>query len=601
MSFKTVNIVDAQLEDITSELNLPIVTGSSSNTYQRFPSNSASTSQVIFNIQVPSLSTAVSRKFLVTTKIILKIDFADDIEPDQTVFSYAESDALQAFPFNSLVTTAQASINNTSLTCNTNQIIAPLLKLYNPEELAKFNSLCPSLVDAFYLNYAQGVGSNNNCLGGYNVGSYNREYIPRGAFPVTITSDLEGKLILPYTIKSAAPGNAGDPAVYPRSIYVSFITTEPILFLSPLISGSSVDQSAFIGINNMNLTFNIGQCNKVWSSGTFVKTVSGGVKSVSAIKNISLPTPFQAPSMLLNFFTLPPTLYSKLSSKNVCHYNQYASYTYQYGQDLASQATQEIAFSNVQLNQIPTKMIIIARKKLSDQTWENSNSFLTITKLSMNFNNHSGILASANQQQLYNMSIQNGSTQNYYEFSGAGAVGSSYVADVTGDLVKNDGTNCIIPTTGSVLVIDPAIDLGLDVEYSNCSSGQFNIQFNVTVTNQTKDTFQPELLLICVNSGIFTTENGSSSIETGLFNREMVLETKSKPGILDSMSFKTITGGALENVNSIHKHLKCMFSRNGDHEKEVDNGQHYENGNGMSAGSFSAGSVKRIHRYSQKR
>jgi hypothetical protein len=44
--YKYVNVVDAMIDDITDVSTLPIVTGAESNTYQVFPSNSITSSNV---------------------------------------------------------------------------------------------------------------------------------------------------------------------------------------------------------------------------------------------------------------------------------------------------------------------------------------------------------------------------------------------------------------------------------------------------------------------------------------------------------------------------------------------------------------------------
>ena len=60
---------------------------------------------------------------------------------------------------------------------------------------------------------------------------------------------------------------------------------------------------------------------------------------------------------------------------------------------------------------------------------------------------------------------------NYYEFSGSGN-SNTY-----------QGVPTVVPTIGSILCIDPAIDLGTDPQYTNMSSGQYNMQFTVTLEN----------------------------------------------------------------------------------------------------------------------
>lgn len=186
---------------------------------------------------------------------------------------------------------------------------------------------------------------------------------------------------------------------------------------------------------------------------------------------------------------------------------------------------------------------------------------------------------------------------NNYEFSGKGVSNNA------------DGTPVIMPTIGSILCVDPALDLSIDAQYSNMSGGQFNMQFDIQLENQSTEEVTPTIYLVVVNSGLFCTENGSSSLVTGVLNQEMVLETKTQDAVSDSHTYsKKIIGGSIENLNSIHKHLKGSFSKASEKEKLIDS-----DGGGMSAGGMSAGGMnntdfapavsgkqRRIHKHASK-
>ncbi len=220
--YKYINVVDAIIDDITDVSTLPIITGAESNTYQVFAANSISPQQLTYNVQIPNTSTTLNRKIMVTTQMTLKIDLKRDAAAGTILFNYGVSDCIQAFPFNSSVNTIQCNINNASVTVNSQQIMAPLLKLYNPRELEMYNSMCPSLVDGFYYYYKDGIGSNNNMLATYTTGSYDNAYIPRGAFPVTIYDNPNATgAPLPYLIKSAK--NAAGDETSQSSVYVTYI------------------------------------------------------------------------------------------------------------------------------------------------------------------------------------------------------------------------------------------------------------------------------------------------------------------------------------------------------------------------------------------
>jgi hypothetical protein len=545
--FKLVNIVDSQLNDIESEITLPVITGSSSNNFQTFNAQSGvGTSQIQFNVQIPSLSTAVSRHFLVkaTIDIAVTIEGGTTVgywEPDAVLFSYGKSNALQAFPLNALLSTIQSNLNNAQFSVNTRDVMAGLLKMYNYDELSKYNSLTPSLIDSFYQNYEDGLGSNNNVLGNYSTGSYSKEFQPRGVFPVQLLQSDKTTPIVGLEIVASGAGTSPY-----ASFIVRFTVTEPLLFLSPYISGNSNNQSAFLGINNLTITMNLGDATRVMSNASYALLADGVTKS-KTIQSVAL-SGYSGASLMLNFLSVPAVLYNKLEPKNVVNYNQYTSYNFTTGATLNHGATGSYSFNSIQLNQIPSKILIFA-KQTNFNSYD-ANHFSVIQKVSINFANKSGLLSSAQPEQLYEMSVRNGLQMSYYEFSGKGISNDEY------------GNPVSVATIGSILAIDPAIDLSIDNQYTNMSAGQYNLQFDITLLNQTANlNYTPTIYVVCVNSGLFITESGVSRFVTGLLTQEMVLETKMKTAVLNKHTYEEeIVGGSIENIGSIHKHLKLKYS-----------------------------------------
>ena len=201
------------------------------------------------------------------------------------------------------------------------------------------------------------------------------------------------------------------------------------MFLSPYLSGNSNNQGAFLGLNNLTLTLNLGNATRVMSNASY--KVGTNDKTISNVTFVG----YQEPKLRLNFLTIPPVMYSKIEPKNVTNYNQYTAYQMVNGSSLPSGSQQKYSFSNIQLNQIPSKILIFARKNEADLTTYDSNSFLVIKNLSINFCNKSGLLSSASQTQLYDTSIKNGLQQNFFEWSGRG---------VSDDGVTGEST--VVPT-----------------------------------------------------------------------------------------------------------------------------------------------------------
>jgi hypothetical protein len=218
---------------------------------------------------------------------------------------------------------------------------------------------------------------------------------------------------------------------------------------------------------------------------------------------------------------------------------------------------------------------------MSSQNWNYSSSFLSIRNIRVNFNNASGLLASATQQDLYNISYRNGSSQSYYEF-----LGEASVADNTNGLVA------LKATTGSLLVLNPVYDFSLPSYLSSSSLGQYQFQFNMEVYNQYDfNVVQPEICIVTVNSGIFATQQGTSQIFTGILTKEQVLRTKEQNPVphLDSVEYKRMVGGKLSNrgMGSVLKMAKNKAMSAMDLAK----GMSGMVGNGVIGGAITGGSI----------
>ena len=190
-------IEDSRIANITDKEVYAVLSGASQSTYQEYISTSASSSSIVFNCQIPSENICVDRAIkiqsTVTLTLTLNVKDNNGIDnntsnppQDELAFNYGQTDSLQAFPINSLCNSQQVSINNTTISQNTKDIMAMLLRMYDRRKLNRMNSTCPSLVDGYYCNYSDGYGCLNNSLGSYSNQSLDEDFTPRGAFPVSI-------------------------------------------------------------------------------------------------------------------------------------------------------------------------------------------------------------------------------------------------------------------------------------------------------------------------------------------------------------------------------------------------------------------------------
>lgn len=132
--FGTVLITDSRIADLTSELAYSVQMGGAQNTAQSFSPTSATNSSIVTQIQIPSENIIVDRHIVVRSTINLTISIGNattggQVPPGQLAFNLGVTDALQSFPFNRLISTSQATINNCSVSSNTQDILDGLLRL----------------------------------------------------------------------------------------------------------------------------------------------------------------------------------------------------------------------------------------------------------------------------------------------------------------------------------------------------------------------------------------------------------------------------------------------------------------------------------------
>ena len=590
--FRTVLIEDARIADITATEVFGVQSSASQSTYQQFQAVSSSNSSIVFNVQVPSENIVIDRHLLLASQLAFQIS-AGNVPVGAQVFQYGLTDALQAFPLNSLFTTIQTTINNVSVSTNLQDVLPMLMRMSDRRQLSRYNSMTPSLPDAAWGQYRDAPATNSNPLASYNNASYDECFEPRGSFKLDFIQ-LD-RYNAAGVFQDNSPISTALTDTWKISIRVSL--TEPFLALSPFINCEPECSAGLVGVNNMSMVLNVdSSCRRLFSTANNV--VVGGNSLEGYISQIQLGFPvapnggsaqsvgFTNTRLLFNFLSLQPEQYAKISTKNVVPYLDYPRYltTFTSGTTIASKASSTLTSQSIQLNQVPDLILITARVPMSSQDWNYSSSFLSIRNIRVNFNNASGLLASATTQDLYNLSYRNGSSQSYYEFLGEACVNDNATGAI--DLKA---------TTGSLLVLNPVYDFSLPSYLSSSSLGQYQFQFNMEVYNQYDfDVVQPEICIITVNSGIFATQQGTSQIFTGILTKEQVLRTKEQNPVpqLDSVEYKRMVGGKLMNrgMGNVMKMVKGKPSAGMDTPKTPTGGVTI--GGAYSGGSISGGKSK---------
>ena len=229
-----------------------------------------------------------------------------------------------------------------------------------------------------------------------------------------------------------------------------------------------------------------------------------------------------------------------------------------------------IQSTNLQLSGIPDKLIIFCRKRIADLKCSDTDSYATITNISINFNNQAGLLSSMTQEQLFRNSIQSGLVNmSWDEFCGStvsacdgegtnrpaqqrsaySGVGARMATTTTG----TPGFQ-LSPTTGTILVLSFAEVIQLTEEYyAPGSLGSFNLQMAVTVQNNqytdwAENTY--ELIIMPMNSGVFVNERGTSSTFLSLLTKQDVLDALQQQPYSNSEIRRMVGGGFLDSLKS---------------------------------------------------
>ena len=639
--FSKVLVKDDRL-DVVDNIKYAVIKGGQNVTAAQYSAITSSNSQIVFNIQVPSEQTLIDRRVLLQTDLNISvvsqriaIDNANNATRYATVSpngcGYGSSAALAPFPLHQLMTVASATINNNTVSINIRDVLPFIMRVLNKEDLQCYNGTTPSQQDSLY-SYSDAYTSNLNSLAGYGLDG-NSDLCGRGSIALT-------------AYQEAFAGNLCTEDF-------TFHITEPLL-LSPFIySHPKANGQAFYGIQNMNIVLNIGDLNRVFRGCSGVNNILGsnsstaalvytpgtvfpspaGIAANNTVMTASLPsicsvspgnalgvspstnmfsntrllmtflTPHPSDLMparnIVPFYELPRYITTNLSAVPAVGPNANGIIPY------STTAGTQLTSQTLQLNQIPDKLVVMVRKSMGQQGVGDSESFLPIRKITINFNNNSGILASAQCEDLYRMSKNNGSQQNWEEWVGLAngsyqAVGNTGLKPVSSVLASPAGFRTV-PTVGGAMILEFGHDIQLVEDFfAPGSLGNFNIQMSVWVDNYQCSSFTGagdlELVLITMNSGVFCSERGTSSTYTGILTRADVLEASDQEAYTRSDVARLVGGGFMDMIKSGVRKLapiaKAVAPHVAPHVEKYIKGKM---GQGMSAGGASGGLHGRYH------
>lgn len=486
--------------------------GASQVTFKNIISTSFSNSSIQFTCPPPNVNVAVDRKVFIEFPVRLTFQgaLANGLNPSPTnrLIQIGSTDGPRSYPMSKVCSTIQVVLNNFTATTNIGDYSDALLHYNNELETRCFElSGTTTMLDSMqaYSDFTT-LGSARNVLASYGENSAENA---RGGFTgATFVS------------------NSGTPL---NCIEIWDVTVYEPLFISPLLFGQRESMGLY-GIQTFDITLNLGNLSYVWSHAD----VPGGNTVNSCTGDI-----VNAPKALFSYLT--PQVNQLLSPNCVYTYPYYSIDRYPTAQEqLAPGAKREASSNNVQFSSIPRRVYIFLRRPTAigmpldgHSTFRTTDTYAKINKISVNFNNKSGLLSGASSFDLYHMSVRNGLQCSWDQWN---------------------------RYQGSVLCLDFARDMSLGPLEVPGVLGSYQFQVTVDYTNLSPDTIKHTLMIVSVSEGVFTVDKQTSMGQIGIVAPEEVLNDQSIKMADYYMSMKgaNFYGGAF--MDSVKKYGKKALS-----------------------------------------
>jgi hypothetical protein len=562
--------------------------GALSLTNSPFNAIAATQSQHTYNIYVPSENVYVDRALEWSSTVFLKIDVRlDDSVPgnqfpaNEPLFELGVDGSLAAFPLNSLTSTMTATINDTTVVINSQDVLKEVLRLTDYKQ-NRLQRTCPTMLDKYQRN-SDALNATNDPIAPYTFMSHDYHEVPNGSWANIVYTDPDGVPLVgtqspAYTFGGIAVNTIDGVPVSTNtagvvnglySVFIKFRTTEKLV-LSPFVFAEQyANDTGLFGINNIQLVMNMRDPNRAIrlrnkSIGTARKRYySGGALPTDFLPPISYNTRVGAgvfQDSVINCMFLTPSLSIPLPPKSVVPYMEFPRYiTQPQNTSIPAGATAPLQSQTITLPQIPDLLIIYV-KALADPTAlavskesdpnlpQFGDAYLpvecsvdgtrSLTPLSVNFDNFSGLLSSTTSEQLYAMAVRNGLEVDWNTWSGFGRTNAGLVGGK-------------VATVGGFLVLKPGIDITLQEGQSCSLVGNFTLQFNLRVRNTFNFAVQPQIYVITANSGFFESVRGSSRIIKGVLSEQDIISAPLAPAGTREGLKRMVGGKMLELSNRL--------------------------------------------------
>ena len=367
----------------------------------------------------------------------------------------------------------------------------------------------------------------------------------------------------------ASTGNSGVvDCAGPFTIFYQWTSTEKLVLSPFTFSDVHEWDTGLFGINNIQLIMNLQSPTRIvrytgvrWNQGIGGYGAAGAGSNPESYATLTATqfasSPFQRSVVNVQFLT--PSLDVPLPPKSVVPYMEFPRYITNGTSTIAADTPLQIQSQTITLPQIPDLLIVYVKGLLPAGSGSTngindpnigdfylpiaSRSYGNVANpLSVNFDNFSGLLSSHTAEELYGMSVKNGLDMDWLSWTGAAFSGQnayrpvasasttgvgwgSFGSQLAGSNPPSAATGAQkVPLTGSILVLKPSQDITLQTGQAPSLVGNFTLQFNLTVYNNTgQDGVQPQLFVITANSGFFESIRGSSRIIKGVLSEQDII------------------------------------------------------------------------------
>jgi hypothetical protein len=492
-----VTTIDPKLETI-SEAQYAIFKGCSDILEKPFSTNSANDSSFQFYTPPPNPNIIVNRR------VKCRIPFAQATitatNLGATCLLQSGYFGLREAPVSSVLTTLESKFNSNQNVVQMSDIIHALLKYNTCSALIEGHLSTSTFYPDQSQNYSDLIGASSNPLGSY-VDYIKGAQHQRGCWNMQIVTNT------------------------PTSATFTFSISEN-LFLSPYHYGINDNVAGFRGIQTIDTTFTFGNLSRM------ICYVNPDIENIS---NVNISVTFGAmPQPQLLFEYLTPRQEMMIPASVPAQYGMYRIDRYPTnGATAAPNANQIIVSNNIQLDQIPEILYIYCRENNNNLTPFDTDCFYQINSVNITLNGKNGILASATQEQLYDISVKNGLEMSYVEFSGGPVPLAVSTANPLGTLIG---------TVGSVICLRFGEDIPLNSGAPGMATNMM-MQVNVGVTNINQtETTNPVLYLVTVKASVLEFLNTSSSLFQG-FTPEIAANSDDYP-MVSKADLMMVQGGA---------------------------------------------------------